>query len=106
MIKNAFLELIIALAIVLGTLAAIMLIRLFVKRAECAISKPPMEITLYYDSECECFEMLVSRLINSGAVRQFDLKLTVVDLEKTCESAKWLYRLQKKLDYRFDIVSG
>lgn len=104
MTNYPILELIIAAAIVLGTLFAIAVIRLIIKKADCHTLKPPLELKLYYDSNSECFELALQRLINSGAVRQYDVNITVVDLEKTNDSLMWLKRLEKKLGCSIDIL--
>lgn len=104
MIKTVYFELIVSLAIVLGTLLTIALIRLILKRTGCSWTKPPLDMKVYYGSDCECFEILLEKLINSGAVRNFKVTLIVVDTEKTEESAQWLESLQKKLGFIFDIA--
>lgn len=104
MTKIMCLELITTAAIVIGTLFAIALIRFLIKKADCRTLKPPLELRLYYDSDSECFEVLLQRLINSGAVRQYDVSISVVDLEKSKDSEMWLRKLEKKLGCRMEIL--
>lgn len=65
--------------------------------------KPSAETVIYYSSECECFEAAVSCLVKSSAARAFDLRIRVVDTEKTDQSRKYLAALRNKLKIEFEI---
>ena len=65
--------------------------------------KPQAEIRIYFESDCECFEWLVSRMKEPKAVRDCKARLIVVDSVKTEESRQWLISLQKKMNGAFDI---
>ncbi|MCC8196206.1 MAG: hypothetical protein LUG23_09220 [Oscillospiraceae bacterium] len=95
-------KLAIGLLFVLAVFLAVELINEHFCRKETTM-KPQAEIRIYFESDCECFEWLVEKLKESGAVRDCKARLIVVDSVKTDESRKWLESLQKKMGNAFEI---
>ncbi len=101
---NLYLELIIALAVILGTIFAICFIRLALKRAAARCAKRPhIDITVYYSEELECFELMLERLVRDCAGSGFEVSVTVVDTQDSPESRAWLSALRDKLGGSFGI---
>ncbi len=105
MINNWCFELLAALILIASTLLAVLLIRVAARSAGrlSKSSRPAAETVIYYSSECECFEAAMSGLIKSSAARAFDLRIRVVDTEKTAESRRYLAALKNKLKTEFEI---
>lgn len=107
MLKTIQIELIASVIVISVTLAAVLLLGWLTGMAKrgAAVSKkrPECRIRIYYQTECECFERLLDRLISSSALQRFDTKLAVVDCVGSPESWRWLCELQKKHDYCFEI---
>lgn len=105
MTNNWCFELIASLILIGSTLAAVFIISLITRSAKghwhgC---RPSAEAVIYYSSQCECFEAAIDSLMKSSAARAFDLRIRVVDTEKTAESQRFLRALWNKHEYSFEI---
>lgn len=100
-----YFELVAALILIVSTLLAVLLIRLAVRSAVrlSKSCKPAAEAVIYYSSDCECFEAAMTGLMKSSAARAFDLRIRVVDTEKTDQSRRYLAALRNKLKTEFEI---
>lgn len=100
-----YFELVAALILIVSTLLAVLIVR-FAAKSAVRLSKsckPAAEAVIYYSSDCECFEAAMTVLTKSSAARAFDLRIRVIDAEKTCESRKYLAALRNKLKTEFEI---
>lgn len=105
MISGILVKLVIGLLLVLAVYFAVELINsCFCRRKDQRV--PEAEIRIYFESDYECFEWLIQRMIQCDAVRSCKARLVVVDLICTEESEKWLSNLQRKLCGAFDIERG
>lgn len=103
--NNWYFELAAALILIASTLLAVLLIRVAAKYAGRLSKgcKPATETVIYYSSDCECFESAMTALVKSSAARAFDLRIRVVDTEKTDRSRRYLAALRSKLKTEFEI---
>ncbi len=105
MTNNWCFELVASLILIVTTLVAVLLISLATRPARRLSSgcRPAAEAVIYYGSQCECFEAAMESLLKSSAARAFDLRIKVVDTDKTAESQKFLSALRNKHKYAFEI---
>ncbi len=105
MTNNWCFELAASLILIGSTLLAVLLISLITRSARRLSKgrKPAAETVIYYGSDCECFEAAMECLLKSSAARAFDMRIRVVDTEKTEDSRAFLRTLRNKHEYAFEI---
>lgn len=98
-------DIIIALILIAVTVGLIWLIRLLTADLRGVCSRPRVELKIFFDKNCECLEYVLGRMYSSAALRDTELKVTVVDCVATDESRKWLSALRVKLKRDFVITA-
>ena len=97
-------DIIIALILVAATIGLIYMIRLLTADFQSVCKRPRVELRIYFDQNCECLEYNLDRIFSCSALREVDLRVTVVDCVATDESCQWLKALRSKLKKDFEIT--
>ena len=90
--------------LIAAAVGLIFIVRLLTSDFRPSCPRPRADMTVYFDSGCECLEYILEKIYSSSALRGLDLHITVADRIATPESGQWLEALRKKLKRDFDIV--
>ena len=99
-------DFIFTLVIIAATALLIYVIRFLTRGQRTRCVRPRAKLILYYETDCECIEYDIEKVLSSPAMTGFELSLRVVDVINTPESRAWLEELRKKTGVDFEIVEA
>lgn len=98
-------DIVFTVVLIAATIGLIYLIRLLSADFRRVCQRPRADFKVYFDENCECLEYYLDRVFSCLELRDFDLRVTVVDRVGTLESRQWLGALRAKLKRDFYIIT-